>query len=70
MTFETICWIGLAIMAVCAVGMVWLIFWVTRAPVMEAHCPSCGVVHDYDDKGNCMTCGLGVELWNRKGGGK
>jgi len=66
MTFEAMCWIGLAIMAGCAVGVVWLVFWVTRAPVMELHCPKCGVVHDYDDNGNCMTCGLGVELWNMR----
>ncbi len=35
MTFEAICWLALAIMAGCAVGMVWLVFYVTRAPVME-----------------------------------
>jgi hypothetical protein len=71
MTFEAICWIGLAIMAGCAVFMVWLVFYVTRAPVMELHCPRCGVVHgyDYDDNGNCLTCGLPVELCNKKGGG-
>jgi hypothetical protein len=33
MTFETMCWIGLAIMTGCAVGMVWLVFWVTKGPV-------------------------------------
>jgi hypothetical protein len=70
MTFETICWIGLAIMAGCSAFMVWLVFWVTRAPAMEAHCPACGEVYDYDDNGNCLTCGLAVELWDKKGGGK
>ena len=33
MTFEAICWAAAAIMAGCAVFMVWLVFWVTRAPV-------------------------------------
>jgi hypothetical protein len=33
MTFETMCWLALAIMAACVVFMVWLVFWVTRAPV-------------------------------------
>jgi hypothetical protein len=33
MTLEAMCWIGLAIMAGCAVFMVWLAFWVTKGPV-------------------------------------
>jgi hypothetical protein len=68
MTFEAICWAAAAIMAGCAVGMVWLVFYVTRAPIMEPFCPKCGVVHGHDD-GKCWTCGLGVELWGKKGGG-
>ena len=68
MTFEAMCWIGLAIMAVCAVGVVWLISCITRAPVMELHCPLCGVVHGHDEHGNCVNCGLGVELHD--GGGR
>ena len=67
MTFETICWAAAALMAGCAVGMVWLVFWVTRAPIMELFCPKCGVVHGHDD-GQCLRCGLGVQLWNKKGG--
>ena len=68
MTAETICWTVFGIMAGCAVGVVALIFWVTRAPVMELRCPKCGVVHSYDDNGNCLKCGLAVELWDKKGG--
>ena len=69
MTFEAMCWIGLAIMAGCALGMGWLIFYVTRAPIMELHCPKCGVVYGHDEHGNCLTCGLGVELHDKKKGG-
>jgi hypothetical protein len=68
MTFEAMCWIGLAIMAGCAVFMAWLVFYVTRAPIMDLFCPKCGVVHGHDD-GKCLRCGMGVQLQNRKGGG-
>ena len=68
MTFETICWTMVVIMAACAVGVACLIFWVTRSPIMELHCPKCGVVYGHDDNGNCLTCGLPVELWDKKGG--
>ena len=33
MTAETLCWVAVGVMAAGAVGMVWLVFWVTRAPV-------------------------------------
>ncbi len=49
MTFETIFWIGLAIMAGLAAFMVWLVFYVTRAP-------KCGTVHGHD-KECCSKAG-------------
>jgi hypothetical protein len=70
MTAESICWLALAIMAGCAVFVLWLVFYVTRAPIMELHCPKCGVVYGHDKHGNCIACGLGVQLWDRKGGGE
>ena len=69
MTFESMCWIGLAIMAGIAVFMVWLVFWVTQAPIMELFCPKCGTVHGHDE-GRCLKCGMAVQLWKQKGGGK
>ena len=66
----TIGWIICGIFAVCAVSLIWIVFYVTRAPTMIYYCPKCGEIDDHDEHGNCMTCGLGVELWNRKGGGK
>ena len=68
MTTETLCWVAVGVMAACAVFMVWLVFYVTRAPVMELFCPKCGVVHGHDD-GQCLRCGMGVQLCNKKGGG-
>jgi hypothetical protein len=68
MTAETLCWVAVGVMAGCAVGVVALIFWETRSPAMELRCPKCGVVHSYDDNGNCHFCGVPVELWEKKGG--
>ncbi len=68
MSFEEMCWIGLAIMAGIVAFMVWLVFWVTQAPIMDLFCPHCGVVHGHDN-GKCLKCGMAVQLWNRKGGG-
>jgi len=67
MTVETIFWTVVAIVAACSVGAVWLVFWVTQAPIMELHCQKCGVVDGCDDNGNCLKCGLGVELRDRGG---
>jgi hypothetical protein len=69
MTAETMCWLALAIMAGFVVFMVLLVFWVTQAPIMDLFCPKCGTVHGHND-GKCLKCGMGVQLWNRKGGGK
>jgi hypothetical protein len=50
------------------VFVVWLVFYVTRAPVMELFCPKCGVVHGHDN-GKCLKCGMAVQLWDKKGDG-
>ena len=68
MTLEAICWTIVVVMAALAVFMVWLVFHVTRAPIMELFCPKCGVVHGHDD-GKCLKCGMAVQLWKQKGGG-
>ena len=64
----TIGWIIFGILAVCAVSLIWIVFYVTRAPTMIYYCPKCGEVDDHDEHGNCVNCGLGVELHD--GGGR
>jgi uncharacterized paraquat-inducible protein A len=58
-------YILLAIMALSIIGLFWLVLWVTKAPIMEYHCPHCGIVDRHDKDGNCERCGLPVELYDR-----
>lgn len=66
MTILTV-YILLGVMALLIIGLFWLIMWVTKAPIMELHCPRCGIVDRHDNRGNCEKCGLPVELFGRGG---
>jgi hypothetical protein len=68
MTAETAICLTFMVFAASLVALVWIVLDITRAPIMELHCPRCGVVHGCDD-GKCLRCGMGVQLWDRKGGG-
>lgn len=61
----TIGWIVCGILAACVASLIWIVFYVTRAPIMELHCPKCGIVDRHDKDGNCERCGLPVELFDR-----
>lgn len=49
-------------MTVLALGFWMLLFRALKPKPMVLVCGVCGVVHDMNSEGNCLKCGLGVDV--------